>query len=86
MTSLAFTGCRVFDGERMLDGRAVILADGLVEAVVEDGRIPRHAEKFDLGGGILAPAAILFVAFQTHIGSSARRGCCQRSSPTGWRF
>lgn len=55
---LALTGARIFDGAEWHDDAALVVADGLVEAIVERGAVPSGAEIVDLGGGILAPGFI----------------------------
>ncbi|MCA2010142.1 N-acetylglucosamine-6-phosphate deacetylase [Cereibacter sphaeroides] len=46
-------GARVFDGQRLQDGLAVVCEDGRITALIED-----RGEGEDLGGGILAPGFI----------------------------
>lgn len=55
---LAFTGARIFDGADWHDDAALIVSDGLVEAIAERDDTPSDAEIVDLGGGILAPGFI----------------------------
>ncbi len=55
---LALTGARIFDGTDWHDNAALIVADGLVEAIAGRDGIPSGAEIVDLGGGILAPGFI----------------------------
>lgn len=55
---LALTGARIFDGVDWHDDDALIVSDGLVEAIAGRGAIPTGAEVVDLGGGMLAPGFI----------------------------
>ncbi|HEV2504937.1 MAG TPA: N-acetylglucosamine-6-phosphate deacetylase [Mesorhizobium sp.] len=55
---LALTGARIFDGTDWHDDAALVVADGLVEAIAGRSAIPPAAEVIDLGGGILAPGFI----------------------------
>lgn len=55
---LALTGARIFDGADWHDDAALIVSDGLVEAIARRGAVPSGAEVVDLGGGILAPGFI----------------------------
>ena len=55
---LAFTGARIFDGADWHDNAALIVSDGLVEAIAKRDDTPSDAEIVDLGGGILAPGFI----------------------------
>lgn len=55
---LALTGARIFDGADWHDDAALIVSDGLVEAIAGRGAIPSGAEVVDLGGGMLAPGFI----------------------------
>lgn len=57
MTAFALAGARIFDGTHLDDGRAVIVADGRVRAVVKDTDVPsgvpvRRVE------GLLAPGFV----------------------------
>ena len=54
----ALTGARIFDGADWHDDAALIVADGLVEAIAGRSTIPPEADIVDLGGGILAPGFI----------------------------
>ena len=49
---------RVFDGERMLDGRAVVLDGAAIAAVLPESGAPKENERTDLGGGLLAPGFV----------------------------
>ncbi|RBP13859.1 N-acetylglucosamine 6-phosphate deacetylase [Roseiarcus fermentans] len=51
-------GARLFDGDRFLDDRALVVADGAIRAVVDVDERPRGGEQIDCGGGILAPGLI----------------------------
>lgn len=57
MTVTALTGTRIFDGTRLLDGHAVIIADGRIAAVVSDKDIPTGARREAIAG-VLAPGFI----------------------------
>ncbi len=54
----ALTGARIFDGADWHDDAALIVANGLVEAIAGRSTIPPEADIVDLGGGILAPGFI----------------------------
>jgi N-acetylglucosamine-6-phosphate deacetylase len=54
----AFTNARIFDGERILDGRALLVEHGVILGVVKPIGIPATAEWIDLQGKLLAPAFI----------------------------
>lgn len=53
----ALTGARIFDGQRILDGHAVVIADGKVVALVRDAEIPADAATRRVDG-LLAPGFI----------------------------
>jgi N-acetylglucosamine-6-phosphate deacetylase len=53
-----FTGARLFDGERFLDDRALIVEGDVIRGLVELKDRPRDGEQIDLGGGILAPGFV----------------------------
>ncbi len=53
-----FFGARLFDGERFLEDRALIVEDGVVRAAVDVEDRPRGGDQIDCGGGILAPGLI----------------------------
>ncbi len=48
----------VFDGERILDQHAVLLADGRVQALLPEDRLPDDCPRFDLAGGMLVPGCV----------------------------
>ena len=54
----ALTGARIFDGERILEGRSVLIRDGVIDVVAKDRDVPADVEKIDLGGDLLAPGFI----------------------------
>lgn len=54
----ALVGGRVFDGDRIVEGQAVLIADGRIEALVPEGEIPPNAERVALEGGLLTPGFI----------------------------
>ena len=45
---LAISGVRIFDGEDWHGGKALLVANGIVEAIVPDDALPRSAEAVDL--------------------------------------
>ncbi|WP_054311765.1 N-acetylglucosamine-6-phosphate deacetylase [Mesorhizobium sp. 1M-11] len=55
---LALIGARIFDGADWHDDAALIVSDGLVEAIARRGAVTSGVEVVDLGGGILAPGFI----------------------------
>jgi N-acetylglucosamine-6-phosphate deacetylase len=57
-TALALTGARVFDGEHWHDDAALLVRDGVVEAIVARGDAPADAKTHDMKGGILAPGFV----------------------------
>ena len=55
----ALTGARIFDGETWHDDAALLVRDGLVEAIVPTGAMPPDAARDRrLGGGMLAPGFV----------------------------
>jgi N-acetylglucosamine-6-phosphate deacetylase len=53
-----FFGARLFDGERMIDDRAVSVEDGAIVDIAPYAQRPSGAEIHDLGGGVLAPGLV----------------------------
>ncbi len=49
---------RIFDGEQILEDRALWVRDGRIEAVVAASGLPAGIERVDLGGNLLAPGFI----------------------------
>lgn len=56
-TTIALTGARIFDGENWLDGHAVLIRDGHVEALVSDRELPAACERVRLDG-VIAPGFV----------------------------
>ncbi|MER8825347.1 N-acetylglucosamine-6-phosphate deacetylase [Mesorhizobium sp. M0938] len=54
----ALTGARIFDGDDWHDDAALIVRDGLVEAIVPEGAIPSGIERIETDGGMLAPGFV----------------------------
>lgn len=58
MTSFAITNARVFDGTEFLDGKAVIVRHGKIDAVCDADALPVDIDVIDAKGQILAPGLI----------------------------
>lgn len=58
MNLVAWSGARIFDGERIVAGHAVLAEHGTVLGVVPAGEIPSHAGRIPLDGGLLTPGFI----------------------------
>ena len=58
MAPRAFTGARVFDGERILGGHAVCVEAGRVVAVEPEATLAPGVPRERLGGGLLAPGFV----------------------------
>lgn len=58
MTRFALTGARLFDGEVIRSGQAVLIADGRIEKIMPAADLGRGVTALDLGGGILAPGFV----------------------------
>ncbi|GLQ80938.1 N-acetylglucosamine-6-phosphate deacetylase [Mesorhizobium huakuii] len=54
----ALTGARIFDGDDWHEGAALVVRDGLVEAIVPSGAIPSDIRAVDTGGGMLVPGFV----------------------------
>lgn len=54
----ALTGGRVFTGDRIVEDRAVLIAEGRIVDVVPEGSVPSGARRTPLEGGLLAPGFI----------------------------
>ncbi|MFA6153705.1 N-acetylglucosamine-6-phosphate deacetylase [Mesorhizobium sp.] len=54
----ALTGARIFDGDDWHEGHALVVRDGLVEAILPTGAIPSDIRLVDTGGGMLAPGFV----------------------------
>ena len=66
--SFALTGARVFDGDTMADGLAVVVSHGRIAAVIPEGQLDTSLAQQTLGGGILAPG---FIDVQVNGGGGA---------------
>ncbi|WP_173934851.1 N-acetylglucosamine-6-phosphate deacetylase [Chelativorans sp. Marseille-P2723] len=58
MGKTLIAGARLFDGERFQDGKALVIAEGKVEALVPEAEIAVRSDVRWLEGGILAPGFI----------------------------
>ncbi|MDG4721657.1 MULTISPECIES: N-acetylglucosamine-6-phosphate deacetylase [Thalassospira] len=58
MTNFAITNARVFDGTEFLDGKAVIVRHGKIDAVCDADALPADIDVIDAKGQILAPGLI----------------------------
>ena len=54
----ALTGARIFDGDDWHDGHALVVRDGLVEAISPTGAIGSDIRTVETGGGMLAPGFV----------------------------
>lgn len=54
----ALTGARIFDGDDWHDGAALVVRDGLVEAILPAGAIASDIRIVETGGGMLAPGFV----------------------------
>jgi N-acetylglucosamine-6-phosphate deacetylase len=54
----ALTGARIFDGDNWHEGSALVVRDGLVEAIVRQGALPSDVRAVDVGGGMLVPGFV----------------------------
>ncbi|PTE06830.1 N-acetylglucosamine-6-phosphate deacetylase [Mesorhizobium helmanticense] len=54
----ALTGARIFDGDDWHEDAALIVRDGLVEAIFPAGAIPSGIARIETNGGILAPGFV----------------------------
>ncbi|UCI20069.1 N-acetylglucosamine-6-phosphate deacetylase [Mesorhizobium sp. B2-1-8] len=54
----ALTGARIFDGDDWHEGSALVVRDGLVEAMLPQGALPGDIRAIDTGGGMLAPGFV----------------------------
>ncbi|AZO10200.1 MULTISPECIES: N-acetylglucosamine-6-phosphate deacetylase [unclassified Mesorhizobium] len=54
----ALTGARIFDGADWHDDAALVVRDGLIEAILPETAIPAGALRVETGGGLLAPGFV----------------------------
>ncbi|MER9634528.1 N-acetylglucosamine-6-phosphate deacetylase [Mesorhizobium sp. M0228] len=54
----ALTGARIFDGDDWHDNAALVVRDGLVEAIVAVGAVPSGVAPIETGGGMLVPGFV----------------------------
>ena len=54
----AYTGARIFDGETLHEGRAVIVDGGQIADIVDDRAVPSSVDMVDLGGDLLCPGFV----------------------------
>ncbi|MER9842833.1 N-acetylglucosamine-6-phosphate deacetylase [Mesorhizobium australicum] len=54
----ALTGARIFDGDDWHEGAALVVRDGLVEALLPQGALPGNIPAIDTGGGMLVPGFV----------------------------
>jgi N-acetylglucosamine-6-phosphate deacetylase len=57
MTRIAYTGARIFDGEKWWDRSALVVADGRIEGIIAADS-PTDAERVPMNGGMLVPGFI----------------------------
>ncbi|MBZ9709760.1 N-acetylglucosamine-6-phosphate deacetylase [Mesorhizobium sp. ESP7-2] len=54
----ALTGARIFDGDDWHEGSALVVRDGLIEAMLPQGALPGDIRAIDTGGSMLAPGFV----------------------------
>ncbi|AMY03249.1 N-acetylglucosamine-6-phosphate deacetylase [Mesorhizobium ciceri] len=54
----ALTGARIFDGDDWHEGHALVVRDGLVEAILPKGAVPSDIALVDAGDGLLVPGFV----------------------------
>ncbi|ADV09884.1 N-acetylglucosamine-6-phosphate deacetylase [Mesorhizobium sp. M7A.F.Ca.US.006.04.2.1] len=54
----ALTGARIFDGDDWHEGHALVVRDGLVEAILPTGAVPSDIALVDAGDGLLVPGFV----------------------------
>ncbi|MEI9407619.1 N-acetylglucosamine-6-phosphate deacetylase [Mesorhizobium salmacidum] len=54
----ALTGARIFDGDDWHEGAALVVRDGLVEAMLPQAALPGDIRAIDTGGGMLVPGFV----------------------------
>ncbi|TPJ37999.1 N-acetylglucosamine-6-phosphate deacetylase [Mesorhizobium sp. B2-5-13] len=54
----ALTGARIFDGDDWHEGAALVVRNGLVEAMLPQGALPGDIRAIDTGGGMLVPGFV----------------------------
>lgn len=58
MDYTVFAGARIFDGDRFHDDKALVIADGRVQAIAALNAVPENAKTVTLDGGVLSPGFI----------------------------
>jgi N-acetylglucosamine-6-phosphate deacetylase len=88
--AFAIRGARIFDGEAWHDGRALLVRDGSVDAIVAADAIPAGMRVVETGGGLLAPGFIDVqvnggggVMFNDHPDAETIRTICRAHAPFG---
>lgn len=91
---IAIVNGTVFTGEKMIDGRTVLIKDGYVVDLIHPAEIPSEAEIFDAGGDYVAPGFIdlqiyggggqLFSAYPTEGVMNEIAGALVRSGTTSF--
>ncbi|MET3578957.1 N-acetylglucosamine-6-phosphate deacetylase [Mesorhizobium robiniae] len=86
----ALTGARIFDGDDWHDDAALVVRDGLVEAIVPAGAIPSGIERIETDGGMLAPGFVDLqvnggggVMLNDHPDVASIETICQAHAPFG---
>jgi N-acetylglucosamine-6-phosphate deacetylase len=68
MMTFAFTGARIFDGEKLHDGMAVVIEGARISQCVREAELAAGIDRWKLGGGLLAPG---FIDVQVNGGGGA---------------
>jgi len=58
MSEQILTNCRLFDGETVREGRAVVIDNGRIADIVAADKVGKDSNVWDLGGHLLAPGLI----------------------------
>jgi N-acetylglucosamine-6-phosphate deacetylase len=66
--AFALTGVRIFDGETVREGLAVVIKDTRIVEVIPKEKVPDNMERRNLNGGVLAPG---FIDVQVNGGGGA---------------
>lgn len=58
MSGRAYFGSRVFDGQRLIEGKAVLVVDGVFQGIVGADDVPEGVVRSTLDGGVLLPGFV----------------------------